>query len=254
MVRFTPDYRTDNRAGQQQRSQQKLTRGVRPWPTLSGDKVTRLAAHAVSGEHVKECPVFPLRPALAAEENAMKVIYRRCAGLDVHEKTVYCRACGKSVESVGWFCSYCGTYVLAFRRPRVLRCDGVYVTKQETDNGIITRRYFRFYPDGFVIGIVFGSRKDDVATWWGRRSHDGMKGYYRLKGRDIEFACTADWGTTVYVGKVRKDGLRITSCNGKPCSMFYRFIYGEEGQHTSQPLPVSRVQIANECGSTLQDR
>jgi transposase len=39
-------------------------------------------------EHVKECPVFPLRLALAAEENTMKVIYRRCAGLDVHEKTV----------------------------------------------------------------------------------------------------------------------------------------------------------------------
>jgi transposase len=31
---------------------------------------------------------FLLRPALAAEENTMKVIYRRCAGLDVHEKTV----------------------------------------------------------------------------------------------------------------------------------------------------------------------
>ena len=71
--------------------------------TLSGDKVTRLAASAVSGEHVKEVPVFPLRPALAAEENAMRVIYRRCAGLDVHEKTV--SACarilrGKELEII----------------------------------------------------------------------------------------------------------------------------------------------------------
>jgi transposase len=52
---------------------------------------------------VKECPVFPLRPALAAEENAMRVIYRRCAGLDVHEKTV--SACarilrGKELEII----------------------------------------------------------------------------------------------------------------------------------------------------------
>jgi hypothetical protein len=64
-----------------------------------------------------------------------------------------------------------------------------------------------------------------------------MKGYYRIKGRDIEFACTATWGTTVYVGKVRKDGLRITSANGKACSTFYRFVCGEEG-------PMSLAQMA----------
>jgi hypothetical protein len=133
-------------------------------------------------------------------------------------------------EDDGWFCGYCGTYALAFRMPRVLRCDGVYVTKPEIEKGIVTRHYFRFYPDGFVIGIMFSSRKDNgVATWWGRRSHGGMKGYYRIKQREIEFACTADWGTTVYVGKVRKDGLRITSANGKPCNVFYRFFYGKEG-------------------------
>jgi transposase len=32
---------------------------------------------------------FPLRPALTAEETALKIIYRRCAGLDVHEKNVF---------------------------------------------------------------------------------------------------------------------------------------------------------------------
>jgi transposase len=40
---------------------------------------------------------FPLRPALAAEESTMKVIYRRCAGLDVHEKTV--SACARILRS-----------------------------------------------------------------------------------------------------------------------------------------------------------
>ena len=90
-------------------------------------------------------------------------------------------------------------------------------------------RCLRFYPDGFVIGISFAGHDDDAATWWGRRSHDGMKGYYRIKGRDIEFACTGDWGTSVYIGKVRKDGLRITFSNGKQCSELYRFVYGEEG-------------------------
>ena len=167
---------------------------------------------------------------------------------EVNMKTIssgsYCRACGRLIDNLGWFCGYCGTYALAFRMPKVLRCDGVYVTKPEIEKGIITRRYFRFYPDGFVIGIVFGSRSDGVATWWGRRSHDGMKGYYHIKGREIEFACTADWGTTVYIGRIRKDGLRITSCNNKPCSDFYRFTSGKEGvEGRISPDPgISKVQ------------
>jgi hypothetical protein len=151
----------------------------------------------------------------------------------------HCRACGRRAENAVWFCGFCGTYVLAFRRHKVLRYDGVYVTRPEVEKELITRRYFRFYPDGFVIGIVFASRDNDVATSWGRRSQDGMKGYYRIKGRDIEFACTASWGTTVYGGKVRKDGLRITSANGKPCSTFYRFVYGEEGVNEKRPLAES---------------
>jgi hypothetical protein len=57
-----------------------------------------------------------------------------------------------------------------------------------------------------------------------------MRGYYRIEGSDIEFACTAEWGTTVYIGRLRKDGLRITSSNGKACNDRYRFVYGEEGE------------------------
>ena len=155
--------------------------------------------------------------------------------MDASSSGLHCRACGRVIQNSGtWFCGYCGTYALGSRRHKVLRHDGVYVTRPANKKGIISRWYFRFYPDGFVIGIVFGSQRDTgVATWWGRRSHDGMKGYYRIKGRDIEFACTAEWGTTVYVGKVRKDGLRITSANGKPCSVFYRFVYGEEGDYAN---------------------
>jgi hypothetical protein len=141
------------------------------------------------------------------------------------------------------FCGYCGTYVLAPRRHKVLRFDGVYVTRPELEKGIITRWYLRFYPDGFVIGILFGSQKNDVATWWGRRSYDGMKGYYRITGRDIEFACTDTWGTAVCVGKVRKDGLRITSYNAKPCSTFYRFVYGEEGHATNPSYHKDRSEV-----------
>jgi transposase len=39
-------------------------------------------------EHAKECPVFLLRPAFTAEETGMEILYRRCAGLDVHEKSI----------------------------------------------------------------------------------------------------------------------------------------------------------------------
>jgi hypothetical protein len=149
----------------------------------------------------------------------------------------YCRACWREIENQNRFCGYCGTYAHAFRMPRVLRCDGVYVTKRKVDNGIVIRSHLRFYPDGFVIGIVFGSRKDDVLTpWWGRHDQDGMKGYYRIKGRDIEFACTDAEKTRIYVGKVRKDGLRITSVDGKPLNRFYRFVLGQEGDRGSEEL------------------
>lgn len=171
----------------------------------------------------------------------------------------YCKACGRGIDKGHWFCGFCGTYALGTRRPRVLRFDGVYVTKPKLANGIISRSYFRFYPDGFVIGIVFGSCQDKdrgIATWWGRHSHDGMKGYYRIYDRNIEFACTGDWGTTVYVGKIRKDGLRITSTNGQSCNVFYRLYYGEErvgddpsglilrtahGEDETQPGPRNRA-------------
>jgi hypothetical protein len=132
----------------------------------------------------------------------------------------YCRACGRGIKNAVRFCGYCGTCVLPFQRLKVLRYDGVYVTKAEMDRNVFVRRYFRFYPDGFVIGASFGSLKDDVATWWGRHQNDGPKGYYRIEGRDIEFACTDSSGTTVYLGKLRKDGLRITSSNGKPWCPF----------------------------------
>src|ERR1035438_6607320 len=158
----------------------------------------------------------------------------------------YCRACGRGIKNADRFCGYCGTHALPFQRLKVLRYDGVYVTKTEMDRNVFVRRYFRFYPDGFVIGALFGSLKDDVATWWGRHQHDGPKGYYRIKRREIEFACTADWGTTVYVGKVRKDGLRITSANGKPCSVFYRFFDGEEGVEAGSSGDLA-VSVADQC-------
>lgn len=156
---------------------------------------------------------------------------------------IFCRACGREVEGSGRFCGYCGTYALGIRKHKILRYDGVYVTKPEIENNIITQRYFRFYPDKFVIGIVLASRDDSIATWWGRRTHDGMKGYYRIKGRDIEFACTDDWGTTVYVGKVWKNGIRITSANGKPCSVFYRHFCGDEGVEARTPPEAGSSQI-----------
>jgi hypothetical protein len=37
---------------------------------------------------VKESHRFSRRPSLAAEEVNMRIIHRRCAGLDVHKKTI----------------------------------------------------------------------------------------------------------------------------------------------------------------------
>ena len=40
--------------------------------------------------------VLLLRPTLAAKETALKIIYRRCAGLDVHEESVF--VCARIVQ------------------------------------------------------------------------------------------------------------------------------------------------------------
>jgi hypothetical protein len=39
-------------------------------------------------EHAKEGPVFLLRPTLISEETGMKILYCRCAGREVHEKSI----------------------------------------------------------------------------------------------------------------------------------------------------------------------
>lgn len=129
-----------------------------------------------------------------------------CCGTNKH-----CRACGREIKSADWFCGYCGTYAFAFGRLKVLRYDGVYVPKPEFEKGIFSRWYLRFYPDGFVIGTIFGSKSDAVATYWGRRSYDGMKGYYSMKGRDIEFACTERWARRFMSAKCG-----TTDCGSRP--------------------------------------
>jgi hypothetical protein len=75
----------------------------------------------------------------------------------------FCRACRRGIDAGNWFCGYCGTYFVA-RQHRLLRYDGVYVTPPKREKGLFIRHYFRFYPDDFVIGIIFAGRNDNVAT------------------------------------------------------------------------------------------
>ena len=141
----------------------------------------------------------------------------------------FCFACGRRIDGDMRFCGYCGTSTLAIGYQKVLRYDGVYVTKLQVEHGIISRHYFRFYPDKFVCGISFGSRNDTgIATWWGRRSGGRIQGAYLLTGWDIEMACMGDTQALVYRGKVRKGGLTITWINGRDCHIIYRFVPGPE--------------------------
>jgi transposase len=48
----------------------------------------RIVAFAASGEHEKESHRFSRCPGLAAEGDFMALVYRRCAGLDIHRDTV----------------------------------------------------------------------------------------------------------------------------------------------------------------------
>lgn len=146
------------------------------------------------------------------------------------DPTSFCPACGHAVADR--FCGFCGTNSLSCGAPGPLCFDGVYVTKPVVERGIISRQYFRFYPDRFACGIGFASKKDTgVATWWGRRGNDGQRGFYRLKGREIEMACMGDTQALVYRGRLHKGGLIITWCNGTECRRVYRFVEGREGEH-----------------------
>jgi hypothetical protein len=149
----------------------------------------------------------------------------------------FCFACGRRIDGDIRFCGYCGTSTLAIGSHKVLRYDGVYVTKPQVEHGITSRHYFRFYPDKFVCGISFGSRSDTrIATWWGRRSGGRVQGAYRLDGLAIEMACMGDTQALVYRGTLHKGGLIITCCNGRECHAVYRFVPGREGEHQQEPV------------------
>src|SRR5205814_9942791 len=58
--------------------------GHRAWLCVA----QRIVASAASGEHVKESHRFSRCPWPAAKGGFMALLYRRCAGLDVHRDTV----------------------------------------------------------------------------------------------------------------------------------------------------------------------
>ena len=48
----------------------------------------------------------------------------------------FCFACGRRIDGDIRFCGYCGTSTLAIGYHKVLRYDGVYVTKPQVEHGI----------------------------------------------------------------------------------------------------------------------
>jgi hypothetical protein len=151
----------------------------------------------------------------------------------------FCRVCGRGIGDGDHFCGFCGTYYLA-RGHRILRYDGVYATRAKRDHGGYLWEQFRFYADGWVAHVVFFSRIDgEPATWWGRRVGPDIYGSYRTKGRAIQIACMGHGGVLLYAGRVRKDGVRLTACNGRECGTFYRFYEGAEGEHKGKSLAPS---------------
>ena len=61
-----------------------------------------VASRREVGEHVKESRELFRRPSLAAEGDDVNILYRRCAGLDVHKKAIEwgCKLAGCTVHFV----------------------------------------------------------------------------------------------------------------------------------------------------------
>jgi hypothetical protein len=109
------------------------------------------------------------------------------------------------------------------------------------ERGRYVREYFRFYPDGFATYVIFSSRiNGEPATSWGKRDRSDIYGSYRVKGRVIQIACMGHSQPLIYTGRVRKDGITITACNGRERRRFYRFYEGAEGERKSDPLQSQR--------------
>jgi hypothetical protein len=68
-------------------------------------------------------------------------------------------------------------------------------------------KYFRFYPDGVVIGVSTSGNPQEIKGWFRRPYND--TGSYRIEGSKIKFSLTSHEGTIDYEGEISGYTLRL---------------------------------------------
>jgi hypothetical protein len=74
-------------------------------------------------------------------------------------------------------------------------------------DGEVFCKYFRFYPDGTVIGVTTSGSPNEIKNWF-RRPYVNS-GEYRIDGTSITFSLTSPEGTVNYKGVIRGSNLNL---------------------------------------------
>lgn len=140
----------------------------------------------------------------------------------------FCPTCGKQAQPTDMFCFQDGTPLP--RQPislgsiaqdsnidikgteKMLRYDGLYVTKLPVDYGITSYSYLRFYVDGTVIeSSIQGDRSAEAMRWFDKGDRSISSGSYNTNGNEIQFSIRSDSGVVDYSGRIIGDELRLHS-------------------------------------------
>lgn len=117
---------------------------------------------------------------------------------------------------------------ISTRRERMLRYNGLYISKLPVDYGIPVHSYFRFYEDGTVLETsVRGEPTTEVMNWFHKNNDSVSRGTYNASGDSIDFAVTSESGTVDYNGRIVGDELHLhmySHINGNADDDEWRFV------------------------------
>jgi hypothetical protein len=95
---------------------------------------------------------------------------------------------------------------------RMLRYDGLYITKLPVDYGITAHSYLRFYDDGTVIeSSIQGDRSAEAIRWFDKGDGSISNGSYSTDGDEIQFSVRSASGTVDYSGRIVGGELHLHS-------------------------------------------
>ncbi len=122
----------------------------------------------------------------------------------------------------------------AAQKTHTLKFDGIYQTKADAkmhkSSNLIFYNYMRFYPNGKAITAASTGTIPDLKVWFNLDMKNISIGDYTIKGKRIFFITASKAGTTLYSGKIKKNGMllkiKVKSLTegGKTWRQLYYFI------------------------------